>query len=89
MAEAREEAKMGKERDAAPAMMCSTSCDRRAAQPHDESEAHIDDSIQDKNLSCSLWAAAGECTRNPKYMKDQCARSCAKYMAELRAMPDS
>ena len=81
-------------------------------QPHDESEAHIDDSIQDKNLSCSLWAAAGECTRNPtcapghtprldrapagspaafwrRYMKDQCARSCAKYMAELRAMPDS
>ncbi|EOD23703.1 hypothetical protein EMIHUDRAFT_239282 [Emiliania huxleyi CCMP1516] len=68
---------------------CGLRADRRAAQPHDESEAHIDDSIQDKNLSCSLWAAAGECTRNPKYMKDQCARSCAKYMAELRAMPDS
>ena len=24
-----------------------------------------------------------------RYMKDQCARSCAKYIAELRAMPDS
>lgn len=63
--------------------MCSTSCDRRAAQPHDESEAHIDDSIQDKNLSCSLWAAAGECTRNPK-----CAPgSPLDSTAPLRAHP--
>lgn len=31
-----------------------------------------------KPVHCDAWAAAGECTRNQKYMMTQCADSCKK-----------
>ena len=30
----------------------------------------------DKNMYCKDWAGSGECTKNPLYMKMQCAKSC-------------
>lgn len=31
----------------------------------------------DVNDNCAMWAAAGECEKNPGYMKPNCAQSCA------------
>ena len=31
---------------------------------------------EDQVEECSGWAAAGECTKNPNYMKANCAASC-------------
>jgi len=31
---------------------------------------------QDANNQCSYWASAGECARNPQYMKTNCKKSC-------------
>jgi hypothetical protein len=30
----------------------------------------------DKEASCSAWAAAGECTANPDFMRVTCKRAC-------------
>ena len=31
---------------------------------------------EDRSQHCVAWAARGECTRNPGYMKPNCCRSC-------------
>ncbi len=31
---------------------------------------------EDEVAECSGWAEAGECTKNPNYMKANCAASC-------------
>ncbi|XP_061171818.1 zinc metalloproteinase nas-15-like [Saccostrea echinata] len=31
---------------------------------------------KDKDWSCNVWAKQGECERNPRYMKPNCARAC-------------
>jgi hypothetical protein len=30
----------------------------------------------DSNDSCASWAEEGECTANPKFMKEACTKSC-------------
>jgi len=36
-----------------------------------------DDGPDDSRTECVSWAASGECEKNPGYMRDACARSCA------------
>lgn len=31
---------------------------------------------KDKDWSCNVWAKQGECQRNARYMKPNCARAC-------------
>lgn len=33
--------------------------------------------LKDENSNCRSWASMGECTTNPSYMLNACARSCA------------
>ena len=35
-----------------------------------------DQICEDKNQYCSYWAGIGECSKNPNYMLDACAKSC-------------
>ena len=42
----------------------------QTATPQDETVLH------DKGDGCAGWAASGECTKNPAYMRDTCALSC-------------
>ena len=48
---------------------------RRTARPADGSDAPR----PDKMKACPIWAANGECTRNPKYMLESCPNACAAH----------
>ncbi|KAJ1626836.1 hypothetical protein T492DRAFT_195142 [Pavlovales sp. CCMP2436] len=50
----------------------------------------------DGHVNCQLWAASGECARNPMYMRSECHRSCqggsgpvAQEMPSWRATPQT
>ena len=32
----------------------------------------------DRNIHCASWERAGECSRNPAYMLENCKKSCSK-----------
>jgi len=38
--------------------------------------------MEDENPFCADWAASGECTRNPGFMNEKCARSCSSPFGE-------
>ena len=38
--------------------------------------------LANKHAECDGWARAGECNGNPKFMKAECARSCAEVVVE-------
>ncbi|QDZ23109.1 ShKT domain-containing protein [Chloropicon primus] len=40
--------------------------------------AYSHNKCKDDNASCEAWADSGECKNNPKYMFEQCKRSCGK-----------
>jgi prolyl 4-hydroxylase len=39
-------------------------------------DAAVTDYCRNHDASCSAWAALGECTRNPEYMRSHCAPAC-------------
>ena len=41
-----------------------------------EVEAVVEGACKDSTPDCAQWAAAGECTKNPTFMNESCARSC-------------
>ncbi|CAN6440373.1 unnamed protein product [Victoria cruziana] len=45
------------------------------------STPHDSEGCLDENQHCSLWAAAGECEKNPAYMHHSCKKSCNKCKA--------
>jgi len=34
------------------------------------------DNLRDNNQNCNTWANQGECDKNPRYMRAECAKSC-------------
>ncbi len=35
--------------------------------------------VGDSHENCEQWAAAGECDKNPNYMRQHCAKACEQY----------
>jgi len=44
--------------------------------------------VTDKHTSCPEWAASGECTANPAYMKNTCSLSCASAFGTMAEPED-
>ena len=61
---------------------CAKSCDACDRRQTYEIEDDYDDDFDEDDLcvdsheNCPFWASAGECKANPKYMLDNCAKSC-------------
>ena len=49
---------------------------KKKAKKAKEEQPPPDDGPPDKSEHCGVWAAAGECEKNPAYMMDECAASC-------------
>ena len=45
------------------------------------------DSPPDSSEHCGAWARDGECARNPNYMMEHCAESCARQGAQRQLTP--
>lgn len=46
------------------------------------------DGCVDREVSCKMWAAAGECENNPLFMHDKCALSCETCDKQRRSCDD-
>lgn len=61
-----------------------------ATQEKDSDHQHQDDgAVEDKHESCPEWAASGECTANPGYMKSTCSLSCAPYLGTMAELEEA
>lgn len=61
-----------------------------ASQEKDSDHQHQDDgAVLDTHESCPEWAAAGECTVNPTYMKSTCSLSCAPYLGTMAELEEA
>ena len=64
----------------------TTSCAATTTTQREEEDLSL--LLHDKGDSCTEWAASGECNRNPAYMMDMCALSCAAAKQEGKVLRD-
>ena len=56
-------------------------CERGAAPPL-PTPPDVDGDCADRNEHCDWWARRGECSRNPGYMNEFCAKACRQCTGE-------
>ncbi|KOO30129.1 procollagen-proline dioxygenase [Chrysochromulina tobinii] len=80
-------AKDGECENNAPFMLerCPTTCSERAKKkaPPKKAPPEKKSGLEDKDPNCGVWAASGECDKNPVYMKDHCAAACSGESSEV------
>lgn len=74
------------------------SCDLEGQCVNEQPRSILDEEpldCTDKEVECEFWAQAGECSANPVYMLDQCAKACqvcvlghTKHYGKLQTLKD-